>query len=102
MKNAMSAWSLVALCSLTFHALEICPAAHAGDWQNWRGPFYNGSADETGLPSNFSKTDNVAWSVDLPGVASSTPIISGECVFLSSTDAAADSLLAMCFSRKDG
>lgn len=102
MKNALSTWSLVALCSLTFHALGICPAAHAGDWQNWRGPFYNGSTDETGLPSNFSKTDNVAWSVDLPGVASSTPIISGDCVFLSSTDTAADTLLAICFSRKDG
>lgn len=89
---------------LSAAALVVCfsSLATAGDWQNWRGPYFNGSTDETNLPSDFSKTENVAWSADLPGVGSCTPIISGNHVFISSTNAAKESLLATCFDRKTG
>jgi outer membrane protein assembly factor BamB len=93
MRYLAAALSLVAVLS---------SVATAGDWQNWRGPQFNGSSDETKLPEKFSKTENVAWSVDLPGVGSATPIVSGDHVFMSSTDKAKESVVALCFDRKTG
>jgi len=86
---------------ITFLALLVS-AASAGDWAQLRGPHFNGSADETNLPMTWSQTDNIEWSVDLPGPSAATPIVSGDHVFVSSTDRAKETLLAMCFDRKTG
>ena len=91
--------NLVAALSL---AIASSSVAIAGEWQNWRGPNFNGSTDETKLPEQFSKTENVAWSVDLPGIGSATPIVSGNHVFMSSTDKDSKSVVAICFDRKTG
>ncbi len=80
----------------------LTAAAHAGDWPHWRGPFFNGSSDEKNLPSQWSSSENIAWSADLPGAAASTPIVCGDCVFLAGVDAAKDTLQAMCFDRRSG
>ncbi len=82
--------------------LLTASAAHAGDWPQWRGPHFNGSADEQNLPSQWSKTDNIAWSVPLAGVAAATPIVYGDRVLLSGTDSAKDALQAQCFDRSHG
>ncbi len=82
----------------------LCPSdsAFAGDWPHWRGPYFNGSTNEKNLPSNWSQTENIAWSVDLAGCSAATPIIRGDRVFLSGVDKARDMLLAMCFDRTNG
>ena len=82
--------------------LTAASLAEAGDWPQWRGPYFNGATDEKNLPSDWSKTENVAWSVDLPGAAAATPIIWSDKVFLSSADPAKDVLQAMCYHRSDG
>ena len=82
--------------------LVAASLAEAGDWPQWRGPFFNGSSDEKNLPSDWSKTQNVAWSADLSGAAGSTPIIWQDRVFLSGVDAAKETLQAMCFDRTNG
>jgi outer membrane protein assembly factor BamB len=88
------------LClALLFFVLSI---TRAGDWPQWRGPYFNGSTDEKNLPTDWSKTDNIAWSIDLPGCSAATPIISGDRVFLSGVDSDRDMLLAMCFDRTNG
>ncbi|NLH73966.1 MAG: PQQ-binding-like beta-propeller repeat protein [Verrucomicrobia bacterium] len=74
----------------------------AGDWPHWRGPFFNGSSDETNLPTSWSKSDNVAWTVDLPGPSAATPIVWGDKVFISTTDAGEQTLEAMALDRKSG
>ena len=77
-------------------------AAFSSDWPHWRGPYFNGSTDEENLPSSWSQTEGIAWSVDLPGCSAATPIIWGEMVFLSGVDTGRDMLLAMCFDRANG
>ena len=77
-------------------------AVRAADWPQWRGPMFNGSTDEQGLPSEWSTTENVAWSADLPGEAASTPVVCGERVFVSGVDSARDLLQAMAFDRTSG
>ena len=76
--------------------------AWAANWPQWRGPTFNGSSDEKNPPTSFSKTDNIAWSLDLPGPAASTPVIWEDTVLVSTTDTSAQSLLAMGVDRKTG
>ena len=77
-------------------------SAAAADWANWRGPNHNGSTVAAGLPVKFSKTENIAWKVAMPGPSAATPIILGDKVFVSSTDPKAKELLALCLDRRTG
>jgi len=74
----------------------------ADNWPQWRGPFWNGSSAEHNLPSDWSKTENVAWSLPLPGPGAATPVIWEDHVLLSSTDSQNQSLLALAVDRKSG
>jgi len=74
----------------------------AENWGQFRGPSFNGSTSEKGLPTDWSKTENVAWSFDLPGMSAATPIVWGDRVYISSADSAARSLLAICLDRRSG
>ncbi|HUR45872.1 MAG TPA: PQQ-binding-like beta-propeller repeat protein [Candidatus Saccharimonadales bacterium] len=74
----------------------------AENWPQWRGPFSNGSTSEKNLPAKWSKTENIAWSVPMPGPAASSPIVWGDHVFVSSIDTPTKTLLAMALDRKSG
>ncbi len=76
-------------------------AAFAGNWPQWRGPNFNGSADESGLPTTWSKTENVVWKTPLPGQSGSTPAVWGKSIFLTSPDAQKN-LNLICVDRTDG
>lgn len=72
------------------------------DWPQWRGPNFNGSTDETNLPTEWSQTENIAWVADLPGPSAATPVVSGDYVFVSSAELATGGLKALCFDRRTG
>jgi len=80
----------------------VTSVSTASNWPQWRGPFFNGSTDETGLPEKWSRTENVAWVADLPGASAATPIVWDDAVFISAADHAADTLVALCLDRKTG
>ena len=94
MKNAQIL--ALAMCGL------LSPMARAENWPQWRGPAFNGSTPEKNLPSKFSKTENAAWSVDLPGPGASTPVIWGDSVLISSGDKRDKSMLALGLDRATG
>ncbi len=77
-------------------------AAFGADWPQWRGPFWNGSTDETDLPATWSKSEKVLWVSRMPGSGSSTPIVWGDRVFLTSLDKAKDGCLALCVDANSG
>lgn len=56
----------------------------AADWPHWRGPGASGVSPVETLPTRWSATENVAWTASLSGVGVSTPIISGDRVFVTS------------------
>ena len=60
----------------------------AEDWPMWRGPGQNGISADKRLPLNWSATENVAWKLPMPTVSGSTPIVSGNTVFLSVAESA--------------
>src|SRR5512145_473620 len=88
--------------SLLIAGFFVASTSIAENWPQWRGPHFNGSSSEKNLPTEWSKTENIAWTVDMPGPSASTPIIWGDRVFLSTTDSAAKTLLAMCLDRRTG
>lgn len=68
----------------------------AEDWPHWRGPNYDGVSNETNLPTEWSATKNMRWSVDIPGDSGSTPIIWKDRIYLTSMDG--KDLLLMCLN----
>jgi hypothetical protein len=92
--------SLAAL-SVACQALLIVVPSRAENWPQWRGPFFNGSTTEKGLPVQWSKTENVAWVAPLPGYSSATPAVWDDCVFVSSPEEQKN-LLLICLDRKSG
>jgi outer membrane protein assembly factor BamB len=57
---------------------------HAADWPHWRGPGATGVAPDPKLPLRWSATENIAWKARIAGVGVSTPIVSGDRVFVTS------------------
>jgi outer membrane protein assembly factor BamB len=68
----------------TIAVILASTALSAADWPSWRGPHGTGSTTETQLPERWSKTENVAWRTALAGIGVSTPIVSGNRIFVTS------------------
>ena len=83
---------------IAFAALPL----RAENWPQWRGPFFDGSTTDKGVPATFSKTENVKWVADLPGPSAATPIVWNDHVFVSSVDQKAGTLQAICLDRATG
>jgi outer membrane protein assembly factor BamB len=73
------------------------------DWPCWRGPKADGVADGRKLPLRWSKTENIRWSVKLPGWGTSSPVVYGDRVFVTShVKEGKKALLTLCFNRDTG
>jgi len=92
----------VLICALVALIMSSACSARAENWPQWRCPFFNASTTEKGLPSTFSKTENVKWVADLPGPSAATPIIWNDRVLVSSVDQKAGTLQAICLDRATG
>ena len=59
--------------------LAAAPLAPAGDWPAWRGPHRDGTSEEKGLVSTWSKTgENLVWKAELAKedvTARATPVV---------------------------
>ncbi len=60
-------------------------AGFAADWPQFRGPEARGVAgDDPSLPEKWTVTENVFWKTGIPGVGWSSPVVSGDRIFLTS------------------
>jgi outer membrane protein assembly factor BamB len=64
--------------------LILATELHAADWPQFRGPTADGVTTDTNLPLTWSEKENLVWRTELPGPGSSSPIVSGDKVFLTS------------------
>jgi outer membrane protein assembly factor BamB len=62
----------------------IAAAPIAANWPQWRGPSGLGVSAEAGLPTTWSARENIAWSAPLGGLGSSSPIVWGNQIFVTS------------------
>lgn len=68
----------------SWSATRVPAKKSVDDWPHWRGPGASGIAPDPTLPVRWSGAENVAWKATLAGVGVSTPIISGDRVFVTS------------------
>lgn len=76
--------SRVLAAALVGAALVAAPHARRADvpeWPRFRGPESN-PVSQGRLPSTWSKTDNVEWATEIPGLGWSSPIVSGGKIFV--------------------
>ncbi len=64
--------------------------AHAPSWPGFRGPDGIPVSDNDRLPLHWSTTENVEWSVNVPGSGWSSPIVADGKVFLTTSAASTE------------
>ncbi|HEX7900806.1 MAG TPA: PQQ-binding-like beta-propeller repeat protein [Planctomycetota bacterium] len=74
----------------------------AQDWPGWRGPRGDGGSTETGFPTRWSPTEGVKWKVPVLGKGHSSPVISGERLFLTTCVEETGERKLLCLSTSDG
>lgn len=60
----------------------LTPTAFCENWPQWRGPFGTGVSTEKGLPTEWSRQQNIAWRAQLGGLGVSSPVVWGDYVFV--------------------
>jgi outer membrane protein assembly factor BamB len=115
MKSIRTLGTTLALASITVVCITVAPLTASAaaepttarattannNWPHWRGPYFNGSSDATGLPSTWSRRD-VRWTTPLPGPSAATPIVWQDRVFVSSADTDARAVVALGLDRMTG
>src|SRR5579863_2773973 len=86
---------------LVITTITLGSSSPAENWPQWRGPHFNGSSDEKGLPQTWTR-ETARWTVGLPGPSAATPAIWGDRVFVSTTDVEPKTLHALCLDRNTG
>ena len=80
--------------------LALATSVAAEDWPGWRGPHGDGTSTEGNLPIRWSATENVAWKVAIPGKGHSSPIVSGDRIFLTTCLEKDGKRLLLCLDRR--
>lgn len=93
--SRLARWSGAVVVTLVGLAISI-NSVRAENWPQWRGPKNNGISNETNTPTKWSKTENIAWRLPMPGPAGATPAVWGERIFLTSVDKGSGDLLLLC------
>ncbi len=57
------------VCGMMLLALAAAPTAAQAQWAQFRGANAGDVGDDPTLPDTWSETENVVWSIDVPGLA---------------------------------
>ena len=103
---AVLAFPTITLAQIGATGSAQSPSENASvrNWPCWRGPHADGVAEGRNLPIRWSTTENVRWSITLPGWGTSSPVVYGGRVFTTS-QAEQDgkkTLLTLCFDLANG
>ena len=75
------AWLVIGMVALALAG----PSAGADDqWPQFRGPSAGVAENDPALPDRWSATENIVWTLDVPGVGWSSPVVWGEHVYVTS------------------
>lgn len=74
--------------------------ARAENWPQWRGVAGTGISNEKSIATEWSQTNNVAWTAKMPGQGGATPAVWNDRMFVTSADG--DNLVLLCLDTKDG
>src|SRR5262245_19950153 len=88
---------IVCACLFSFVSISM-----AGKWEAFRGPTGMGISTETKAPLEWNADKNIKWKAKLPGPGNSSPIVSGDKVFVTCATKGGHDRTLFCFDRKDG
>ena len=69
--------------------------ARGENWPAWRGPLEGGVAPGQGYPIEWGEEKNIEFKVKLPGWGTSTPIVWGDKIFVSTVDEPNNALVCL-------
>ena len=73
------------------------------DWPQFRGPLGTGLIPHgTRLPTEWSESKNIDWKIVLPGRAWSSPVVSGDTIWLTNADEKGHELSVIAVDAKSG
>ncbi len=72
------------------------------DWPQFRGPNGDGRSDSRDLPLTWSESENVTWKTPVHGRAWSSPVISGDQIWLTTATEDGRELFVVCADRGSG
>ena len=83
--------------------LILSAQALANDWPQFLGPNADARSADV-VPTTWDDTNNLLWKVDLPGSGSSSPIIVGDKIFVTSyvSSAGSSKRMVSCFDKTTG
>jgi outer membrane protein assembly factor BamB len=82
-RNHTRAWKTILLAASAVLSGAVAAAAETeGNWPQWRGPDASGVASEGNPPIEWSESHNVRWKVPIAGLGSSSPIVWGDRVYV--------------------
>jgi outer membrane protein assembly factor BamB len=93
-------WNQILVLCGVLHLTSV--ASHADNWPQFRGPTGQGHSAETGLPVNWSATNNVIWKTPVPGESWSSPIVWSDYVFVTTATDGGESCRVLALDRKSG
>src|SRR5205085_1875761 len=76
--------------------------ARAEDWPQFRGPGGEGHSTASGLPVQWSETNNVRWKTAIPGRGWSSPAVQGNRIWVTTSTEEGHSLRLVGLDRKTG
>ena len=72
------------ILALAVAATATIALSAEADWPQFRGLHGGVAEDDPALPDTWGPTENIVWQIDIPGRAWSSPIVSGNHVFITS------------------
>ncbi|PHS12294.1 MAG: quinonprotein alcohol dehydrogenase [Blastopirellula sp.] len=83
-------------------SLLVPLSAHAESWNQFRGPQGNGQVSDVSLPVTWSETENIAWKTEISGKAWSSPVVTGNQIWMTNATEDGKRLSAICVDAKSG
>ena len=80
----MTAKTLTLVATLAIATTPAAPPDPGTTWPGFRGHDLSGVSPSTRIPDRWSKTENVKWSIPVPGNGWSSPIVWGDTIYLTS------------------
>jgi len=77
-------WTRVTTLLTLLACAQAVSSLSAENWPQWRGPSSQGVSAEQSLPAAWDRSRNVAWRASLAGLGTSSPIVWGDRVFVTS------------------
>jgi outer membrane protein assembly factor BamB len=94
-------WRNVGRWMVLLAAGFLATPCSGGNWSQFRGDDGTGIAADLRLPSRWS-ADQILWTVDVPGVGHSSPVIWGNRLFLTSANEAGTTRFILCLDANTG